>query len=57
MDLWSYLRESVVSAPNLNSFKIRVDKFWKEYKFSEDPPQSHYSTKDVTFDNEDHSTG
>ena len=31
----------------------------KQLKFSEDPPQtkSHYSTEDVTSDNEDQSTG
>ena len=36
-----------------------MDKFWNEYKFSEDPPQikSHYSTEDVTFDIENQSTG
>ena len=45
--------------PSLNSFKNRLDKFWIKYKFSEDPPQikSHYSTEDVTSDNEDQSTG
>ena len=34
-----------------------MDKFWKEYEFSEGPPQikSHYSTEDVTSDNEDQS--
>ena len=59
VDLWSSLPESAVSAPSLNSFKNRLDKFWIKYKFSEDPPQikSHYSTEDVTSDNEDQSTG
>ena len=60
VDLWNSLPESVVSAPSLNSFKNHLDKFWKEYKFSEDPPQireSLYSTKDVTSDIEDQSTG
>ena len=59
VDLWNSLPESVVSAPSLNSFKNRLDKFWKEYKLSEDPPQikSHYSTEEVTLDNEDQSTG
>ena len=59
VDLWNSLPESVVTAPSLNSFKNRLDKFWNEYKFSEDPPQikSHYSTEDVTSDVEDQSTG
>ena len=59
VDLWNSLPESVVSAPSLNSFKNCLDKFWKEYKFSEEAPQikSHYSTEDVTLDNEDQSTG
>ena len=59
VDLWNSLPESVVSAPSLNSFKNRLDKFWMEYKLSEDPSQikSHYSTEDVTSDNEDQSTG
>ena len=59
MDLWNALPESVVSAPSLNSFKNRLDKFWKEYKFSEEPLKikSYYSTEDVTSDNEDKSTG
>ena len=59
VDLWNSLPESVVSAPSLNSFKNRLDKFWKEYKFNEEAPQikSHYSTEDVTSDNEDQPTG
>ena len=59
VDLWNSLPESVVSAPSLNSFKNRLDKFWKEYKFNEEAPpiKSHYSTEDVTSDNEDQSTG
>ena len=59
VDLWNSLPESVVSAPSLNSFKNRLDKFWKEYKFNEEALQikSHYSTEDVTSDNEDQSTG
>ena len=59
VDLWNSLPESLVSAPSLNSFKNRLDKFWKEYKFNEEAPQikSHYSTEDVTSDNEDQSTG
>ena len=59
VDLWNSLPESAVSAPSLNSFKNRLDKFWIKYKFSEDPPQikSHYSTEDITSDNEDQSTG
>ena len=59
VDLWNSLPESLVSAPSLNSFKNHLDKFWIECKFSEDPPQikSHYSTEDVTSDNEDQSTG
>ena len=52
VDLWNSLPESVVS-------ENRLDKFWKEYKFNEEAPQikSHYSTEDVTSDNEDQSTG
>ena len=59
VDLWNSLPESMVSAPILNSFKNRLDKFWKEYKFNEEAPQiqSPYSTEDVTLDNEDQSTG
>ena len=59
MDLWNSLPESVVSAPSLNSFKSCLDKFSKEYKFNEEALQikSHYSTEDVTSDNEDQSTG
>ena len=59
VDLWNSLPESMVSAPSLNSFKNRLDKFWKEYKFNEEAPQikSHNSTEDVTSDNEDQSTG
>ena len=51
VDLWNSLPESVVSAPRLNSFKNRLDKCWKEYKFNEEAPQikSHYSTEDVMF--------
>ena len=57
--MWNSLPESVVSAPSLNSFKNRLDKFWKEYKFTAEASQikSHYSTGDVTSDNEDQSTG
>ena len=59
VDLWNSLPESVVSAPSLNSFKNRLDKFWKEYKFNEEAPQikSHYRTEEVTLDNEDQSIG
>ena len=59
VDLWNSLPDSVVSVPSLNSFKNRLDTFWKEYKFSEEAPQikSHYSTEDVTSENEEQSTG
>ena len=33
---WNRLPEDVVSAPSLNTFKNRLDKVWKPYKYSTD---------------------
>ena len=59
VDLWNSLPDSVVTAPSLNSFKNRLDKFWKKYIYDEEPPsiKTHYSTENITSDSEDQSTG
>ncbi len=33
VDSWNSLPESVVSSPTLNTFKNRLDKLWKQFKF------------------------
>jgi len=34
VNLWNSLPQEVVSAPSLNAFKGRLDKFWKNYKYT-----------------------
>ena len=36
VNAWNSLSEQVVSAPTLNAFKDRLDKLWKNFKFSQD---------------------
>eukprot|EP00794_Sanderia_malayensis_P011493 gene11493-12686_t len=34
---WNSLPEKVVTAPSLDSFENRLDKYWKHFKFSQSP--------------------
>ena len=56
---WNSLPDSVVTAPSLNSFKNRLDKFWSEFKY--DPVKSHirtpYSYDTIASDDEEQPTG
>ena len=37
VNLWSSLLEKVVTAPSINSFKNRLDKFWNGYLYELEP--------------------
>ena len=44
MNRWNTLTENVVSAPSLNTFKSRLDKFWGAYSFEQNDNFTPMST-------------
>ena len=60
VEYWNSLPETVAAAPSLNTFKNRLDKHWREFLYSLDPPRisTHYSYDEVLdSDDEEQSTG
>jgi len=43
--LWNNLQNDVVSAPSLNSFKGRLDKYWGDCCYSLDPSEFVWRSK------------
>ena len=61
VDHWNSLTEQIVTAPTLNCFKSRLDKYWREYQYSLDLPPTRTRARIIDMfegdDSEDQLTG
>ena len=47
VDSWNSLTEDVVNAPSLNTFKSRLNRFWREHPYKFSPSCSHGGYSDI----------
>ena len=45
VDLWNSLKEPIVQAPTLNTFKARLDSHWRDHTYSLKPPPTRIPVK------------